>query len=100
MNKKGKLASTIFLIILLLPLMGLMIMDSQLKEANNITGMVVKQTEWAPFSLGIGIIAGSIILLFAVLEVHNYTRSRKIKTRTLAEINKDIDELEKNLKQI
>lgn len=93
MDKKGKLSSVLFMLVMLMPLLGLLIMNFQLEAANNITGMAVKQVEWGPFSLAVGIISVTVIVVFSGYEIISSVKRKK----TIDTINKDITEIEKTL---
>ncbi len=101
MDKKGRLSSTLLMIVILLPLIGLLIMDNEMKDANvGPTGMFIKDISPTSFSVAIAVLAGIILLVFGAVELKAYKKNRKIKTRSLEEINNDINALQKNLEEL
>ncbi|MFC1723068.1 hypothetical protein ACFL0V_02935 [Nanoarchaeota archaeon] len=91
MDKKGKLASFAMMFLLLLPILGLLIMNYQLEQANDLTGMAVAGVEASQFTLTLGVVAGVILIIAAGFKL------MKPKRRSVEEINKDIEDIEKTL---
>ena len=77
-NKSARLSTIIFIGVFLLPLIGLMIMDFQLKKANDITGAYAFNTgaSYDPVLAGV-IIAGMGVMIFTVFTI---ARLRRVKS--------------------
>ena len=100
MDKKGKLSTLLFIGVTILPLLGLLIMDYQLKQANDITGAYVVggPATYAAENLMAGaVILGVIALIAVVFAVGKLHKSKLISTMPLAKINEDIKEIDERL---
>ncbi len=97
MNKKGRWSSVVFVVIMALPLLGLLIMNYQVEEANQLTGMASNQQ-----TIGVSVPTLIIVVIAltasAVISVYEIRKSNRVKTRSLADINKDISKLEEQIK--
>jgi cytosine/uracil/thiamine/allantoin permease len=102
MDKSARLASFLFIGVILLPLIGLMMMDYQLKKANDITGeFAIDNARGAVYGTlaGVAIIAGICIFTIATFVIGKL-RNRKITTPSLVEINEEIGRIDQHLKRI
>jgi uncharacterized protein YqgC (DUF456 family) len=102
MNKSGKFASILFAGVILLPLIALMIMDYQLKKANDITGeFAAAPAQGAVYGTfaSVAIIAGICVFTIATF-VMNRIRNQKISTPPLAKINDEIGQIDQHLKKL
>lgn len=96
-DRSGKLASIIAVGLLVLPLLGLLIMDDELKRANDLTGAYISGGATGSHVgsyviVGLGVVALGIISFGAVM------KARAIKNRELAQINEEIAELDRKLR--
>ena len=96
--KKGRLGSLLFMMVIVLPLVGLLIMDYQLKAANDITGAYAAggPVAYASDNLLAGaIVLGVLVCIILVFTVGNIKKKKFVATMPLRRINdqiKDIDE--------
>lgn len=100
-NKKARLGSVLFAFVILLPLLGLMIMDYQLKKANDITGAYLESPVEAYASenlLAGAVVIGAVAFLLVGFIVSKLRKSRLISTMPLARINDEIENIEGRLK--
>ena len=100
-NKKGRLATVLFVGVMLLPLVGLLIMDYQVKRANDLTGRYLLeggQAYVADNMLATVIIIAVFAVLLATVVAGKIRSSRAIKTHHLAKINEDIKQIDERLK--
>jgi cytosine/uracil/thiamine/allantoin permease len=76
-NKSARLSTIIFVGVFLLPLIGLLIMDYQVKKANDITGAYAYNTgsSYDPVLAGV-IMAGIGVAIFAVFTVARFRKAR------------------------
>jgi hypothetical protein len=103
MDKKGRLANLLFLGVVALPLLGLLIMDYQLKRANDITGAYLMSgaTAYASENLLAGaVVIGAMVFLLAMFTVTKVRKSRLISTMPLAKINDEIDKIDDRLGKV
>jgi len=100
MNKKGRLSSTLLMIVILLPLMGLLIMDNEMKTYNigSPTGMFIKEVSTQGLPIAMGVMVGLIMAVFVLFEIRSYMGKKK--TRTITDINSDINSLQKSLAEL
>lgn len=100
MDKKGKLSTLLVIGIFLLPILGLLMMDYQLKKANDITGAYLADgsAAYAYENMMASIVVGSMlvitILALIVVKVHS---SRLIRTAPLAKINDEIKKIDEQI---
>ncbi len=102
MDKKGKLSTLLFIGVTILPLLGLLIMDYQLKQANDITGAYIAggPAVYAAENLMAGaVILGVIAFIGIVFAVGKIHQSKIISTMPLAKINNEIKAIDAKLKQ-
>ncbi len=101
-DKKARFASVLFMFVIVLPLLGLMIMDYQLKKANDITGaylMAPMDAYASEFSTAIFVLAVMGIGSLFVFGMGKWRKSQKIFTRSLVKINDEISNIEKKLEK-
>jgi len=102
MDKKGKLATLLFIGVTILPLLGLLIMDYQLKRANDLTGAYIAggASAYAADSVSFGVVILAVLAFVVVLLIFSKVRhSTLISTMPLAKINKDIKDIDEKLKK-
>jgi len=101
-NKRGKLATLLFVGVTIIPLLGLLIMDYQLKQANDITGAYIASGPAAyaaeNFMGGIMVLC-LLVIVVAVYTVGRIRHSRLVSTMPLAKINEEIGKIDEHLKQ-
>ncbi|MBN1544656.1 hypothetical protein JW898_04290 [Candidatus Woesearchaeota archaeon] len=101
-NKRGKLSTLLFIGAVILPLLGLLIMDYQLKQANDITGayLVSGPSAYASENLLAGaVVLGVIVSVLVGLSVNRIRKARVISTMPLAKINDEIQSIDEHLKR-
>lgn len=101
-GKSGKLATFLFIGVVILPLLGLLIMDYQLKRANDITGayLVSGASAYASENLVAGaVILGVMVFLLMAVTVNKVRKARMISTMPLAKINEEIERIDDHLKR-
>ena len=101
-DKKARFASVLFMFVIVLPLLGLMIMDYQLKKANDITGayLVSPMEAYASeFSTALFVIAVFGVGSLLVFGLGKMRKSQIITTAPLERINEDISDIEKKLEE-
>ncbi len=101
-NKSGRLSTVIFVGVILLPLLGLLIMDYQLKRANDVTGAfsAAGASSNNGFFAGVAIVASLAIYAVLSFGVFRWGRSKEISTPPLEKINNEIDTIDKHLKRL
>lgn len=102
MDKIGKLSTLIVIAIFLLPIIGLLIMDYQLKKANDITGAYLAEDSeaYAFENMLASIVVGAMVVVtLLALVVVRVRHSRMISTTPLAKINREIDSIDDQLKR-
>lgn len=101
-DKTGKLATMLMVGILVLPLLGLLIMDYQLTRANDITGAYLSEgtAAYAYENMVAGItVVGMMVVTALALIVVKVRHSRMISTTPLAKINAEIKSIDDKLNQ-
>lgn len=102
MDKKGKFASLLFVVLIVLPLLGLLIMDYQLKKANDITGAYIDSptgnspyaTTYFAFLMMVGVVSVLVVIVLG-----KWRKSRIVVNPPLSKINEEIEEVDKMLKE-
>jgi cytosine/uracil/thiamine/allantoin permease len=102
MDKRGKLAHLLFIGVMLLPLLGLLIMDYQVRRANDLTGAYVAAGPYTYASENL--LAGAIILGVIVFVIVTFTatklqKAKIVSTMPLAKINQEIKSIDEKLKK-
>ncbi len=103
MDKKGKLSTLLFIGVTILPLLGLLIMDYQVRRANDITGayLAAGPAAYAADNMVAGAVAlGALVLALVLFTVSRVRKSRLVTTMPLSRINKDIDDIDQRLKDL
>ncbi|MBW2972379.1 hypothetical protein KY359_05060 [Candidatus Woesearchaeota archaeon] len=96
------MATFLFIGVVILPLLGLLIMDYQLKRANDITGayLVSGASAYASENLVAGaVILGVMVFLLMAVTVNKVRKARMISTMPLAKINEEIERIDDHLKR-
>ena len=99
-DKSGKLATLIVIGVLVLPLLGLLIMDYQLSKANDITGAYLSEgtAAYAYENMVAGItVMGMMLVTVLALIVVKVRHSKMISTTPLAKINAEIKSIDSKL---
>jgi cytosine/uracil/thiamine/allantoin permease len=101
-DKRGKLATLLFIGVTILPLLGLMMMDYQLRKANDITGAYLVSGPGAYAAeniVGALIVICLLVAIVAVYAVGRVKHSKLVSTMPLAKINSEISRIDEHLKQ-
>jgi hypothetical protein len=101
LNKSGKLATLLFIGVIILPLLGLLIMDYQLKRSNDLTGAYLGSGIAAYASenmLAGAVIIGFVVFLIVTFTINKIRKSRLISTMPLAKIDEEIKKIDERLK--
>jgi hypothetical protein len=101
MNKKGKLSSLLFIGLITISLLSLLMMDYQVRRANDITGAYSVSGAAAYTSenlLAGAIILGAVIFVLATFVIAKIRKSRLVSTMPLSKINDEIKHIEERLK--
>jgi hypothetical protein len=100
-GKSGKLASVLFVVVMLLPLLGLMIMDYQTRVANDITGAYSVSAGSAYLSENIlagAVLVGVLVAALVLFTVGRVRKARMVHTMPLAKINEEIRKIDDHIK--
>jgi hypothetical protein len=98
LNRKGRLSSFLFAGLLLLPLMGLMFMDYEVKTANDVTGAYVYSYDAVEGSkIGGMFLLGLAVVGVIIFAVRRSRASSAAKFQDLAKINDNIKRVESEL---
>jgi len=100
-DKSAKLASFLFIGIFALPILGLLIMDYQVKRANDITGSYVQYdgTNYDHALAGV-LIVGIGVIIFTVFTMAHAKKVRSVTHEGLSGgINDKIREIDEELKK-
>ena len=101
-NKRGKLSTLLVVCVFILPILGLLIMDYQVKRANDITGAYLSGgvAAYAYENMLAGfVVAGMVVITVLALIVVKVRNSRLISTMPLARINQEIEKIDEHLRQ-
>jgi len=97
--KSGKLDILVFTAILVLPLLGLAIMDYQLKVANDITGAYSLDSSSYESTLAGAVIVGVIVFTVAVFTYNRIRKAKVVSTMPHSAIDAEIQKINENLKR-
>lgn len=100
LNKKGLFATWIFVSLMLIPILALLIMDHQVRVANDLTGAYIDVAPDAEGSLFAAAILFGVCAFFVVsFIVSRMKKSKFVSTMPLARINDEIDKIEEHMRK-
>lgn len=102
MDKKGKFASLLFTVLIVLPLLGLLMMDYQVRKANDITGAYLDSpTGNSPYATPYAafLVLLAVVSVIFVLAAGKWVKSRRVSTPSLSKINDDIGKVDKMINE-
>jgi hypothetical protein len=98
LGKHAKLASFLFVGVFLLPLMGLLIMDYQVKKANDITGSYLYGAGNYDHALAGVVLFGIVVIVLALATITRLRKAREHKPEV--KIDERIKRIDEELKRI
>ena len=101
MDKSGKVATLMFIVLMILPLLALLMMDYQVRMANDITGAFIgtdSDMYSAENMMTAGLVLGFILLAVFVFVSGRLKDSRLMSSMPHARMNKHIKSIDEHLK--
>ncbi|MFH1064500.1 MAG: hypothetical protein V1729_05445 [Candidatus Woesearchaeota archaeon] len=100
MDKKGLFATWIFVSLMLIPILALLIMDYQVKVANDITGAYIGASPSVEGSIFAGAVLLGVCVFFLVSFIASRLKKSKfVSSMPLAQINKEIDKIHEHMQK-
>jgi len=98
-GKKGKLATLLFVGVFTLPLLGLLIMDYQVRVANDLTGnAIMSPGAESSGMLVAAVVLGLIVAVLVVAAARWVKHSRFVRSLPMSRVNEEIRRIEDHMR--